>query len=88
MGLDYYVKEGVLIPRPETELIPEYIYSKFQKEPPKVVYDICTGTGCIGITIAKLFPTCKVYCVDISETAINYATKNKENLCCNIRYNG
>ena len=78
---NFKVGEGVLIPRPETELIPEYIYSKFQREPPKVVYDICTGTGCIGITIAKLFPTCKVYCIDISDSAIKYASLNKEKLC-------
>ena len=78
---NFKVGEGVLIPRPETELIPEYIYSKFQKNPPKVVFDICTGTGCIGITVAKLFPLCKVYCIDISDTAISYATQNKEKLC-------
>lgn len=75
---NFKVGEGVLIPRPETELIPEYIYSKLKNEPPKVVYDICTGTGCIGITIAKLFPLCKVYCIDVSDKAIEYATLNKE----------
>lgn len=77
---NFKVGEGVLIPRPETEIIPEYIYSKLQKNPPKVVYDVCTGSGCLGITIAKLFPLCKVFCIDVSEDAIKYAEVNKENL--------
>ena len=76
----FKVGEGVLIPRPETELIPEYIYSKLQKNPPKVVYDICSGSGCLGITIAKMFPMSKVFCLDISDDAINYTTLNKERL--------
>ena len=76
----FKVGEGVLIPRPETELIPEYIYSKLQKNPPKVVYDLCTGSGCLGLTIAKLFPMCKVYCIDISDDAIKYANLNCERL--------
>ena len=75
---NFKVGEGVLIPRPETEIIPEYIYSKLQKNPPKVVYDVCTGSGCLGITIAKLFPLCKVFCIDVSDDAIKYAELNKE----------
>lgn len=74
----FKVGEGVLIPRPETELIPEYIYNKLQKNPPEVVYDICTGSGCLGITVAKLFPMCKVYCIDISDDAIKYTNINRE----------
>ncbi len=74
----FKVGEGVLIPRPETELIPDYIYNKFKSEPPKVVYDVCSGSGCLGLTIAKLFPLCKVYSVDISDDAIKYTTLNKE----------
>jgi release factor glutamine methyltransferase len=76
----FRVGEGVLIPRPETELIPEYIYTKLQKNPPEVVYDVCTGSGCLGITIAKLFPMCKVYCIDISDDAIKYTNLNREKL--------
>ncbi|MBR2876395.1 MAG: peptide chain release factor N(5)-glutamine methyltransferase [Clostridia bacterium] len=75
---NFKVGEGVLIPRPETELIPEYIYSALRKNPPEVVYDICSGSGCIGISVAKLFPMSKVYCIDVSEKAIEYTTKNKE----------
>lgn len=74
----FKVGEGVLIPRPETEIIPDYIYNKFKSNPPKVVYDVCSGSGCLGLTIAKLFPLCKVYSIDISDDAIKYTTLNKE----------
>ncbi|MBR3789447.1 MAG: peptide chain release factor N(5)-glutamine methyltransferase [Clostridia bacterium] len=74
----FKVGEGVLIPRPETEIIPDYIYNKFKTNPPKVVYDVCSGSGCLGLTIAKLFPLCKVYSIDISDDAIKYTTLNKE----------
>jgi release factor glutamine methyltransferase len=42
------------------------------------VYDVCSGSGCLGLTIAKLFPLCKVYSIDISDDAIKYTTLNKE----------
>ena len=74
----FKVGEGVLIPRPETEIIPDYIYNKFKSNSPKVVYDVCSGSGCLGLTIAKLFPLCKVYSIDISDDAIKYTTLNKE----------
>lgn len=74
----FKVGEGVLIPRPETELLVEFAADKIQKNDFKVVYDLCCGSGCIGLTVAKLFPTVKVICVDISDKAIEYTTMNKE----------
>ena len=74
----FKVGEGVLIPRPETELLVEFAAEKIQKNDFKVVYDICCGSGCIGLTVAKLFPTIKVICVDLSDKAIEYTTMNKE----------
>ena len=74
----FKVGEGVLIPRPETELLVEFATDKIQKNDFKVVYDLCCGSGCIGLTVAKLFPTIKVICVDISDKAIEYTTMNKE----------
>lgn len=74
----FKVGEGVLIPRPETELLVEFAAEKIQKNDFKVVYDLCCGSGCIGLTIAKLFPTIKVICVDLSDKAIEYTTMNKE----------
>lgn len=74
----FKVGEGVLIPRPETELLVEFAAEKIQKNDFKVVYDLCCGSGCIGLTVAKLFPAIKVICVDISDKAIEYTTMNKE----------
>ncbi len=74
----FKVGEGVLIPRPETELLVEFAVEKITNGNVKVVYDLCCGSGCIGLTVAKLFPHIKVYCVDVSEKAIEYTNKNKE----------
>ena len=74
----FKVGEGVLIPRPETELLVEFAAEKIQKNDFKVVYDLCCGSGCIGLTVAKLFPNIKVICVDISDKAIDYTTMNRE----------
>ncbi len=74
----FKVGEGVLIPRPETELLVDFAVEKLQKNNFSVVYDLCCGSGCIGLSVAKLFPMAKVYCVDISDKAIEYTTKNKE----------
>lgn len=77
----FKVGEGVLIPRPETELLVEFAAEKIQKNDFKVVYDLCCGSGCIGLTVAKLFPTVRVFCIDLSDKAIEYTTMNKELLC-------
>lgn len=74
----FKVGEGVLIPRPETELLVEFAAEKIQKNDFQVVYDLCCGSGCIGLTVAKLFPKVKVICVDLSDKAIEYTTMNKE----------
>ncbi len=79
MGLDFYVDEAVLIPRPETELMVDYILREIYK-PDSTFIDMCTGSGCIGISIAKL--AIKDKCmkrgllIDISKDALNIARKN------------
>lgn len=74
----FKVGEGVLIPRPETEILVEYAIDKINKKGLKVVFDLCCGSGCIGISIAKACPQVEVYCIDISDTALEYTRKNKE----------
>ena len=74
----FKVGEGVLIPRPETELLVEFAADKIQKNDFKVVYDLCCGSGCIGLSVAKLFPNVKVISIDLSDKAIEYTTMNKE----------
>ncbi len=73
------VGPGVLIPRPETEIIVEEFQKRVDsnKTYGKRLLDLCTGSGCIAISIAKLFPNLKVFGVDISWKAISYAIENK-----------
>lgn len=81
MALDFFVKEGVLIPRPETENLCEYAIEKIKKEKRNVmVADICSGSGCIGLSIAKYCKNAYVTLFEISDVAIEVSEINKENL--------
>jgi len=79
-GLKIKVGPGVLIPRPETELLAEEaikIIANFDVRMPDCnILDICTGTGCLALAIAKEFPEAHVYGTDISESAMNYSKAN------------
>ncbi len=74
----FKVKSGVLIPRPETELLVEYAVKNMRKTYKGVIFDLCSGSGCIGISVAKQFPMCTVYCVDISDNAVELALENAQ----------
>ncbi len=77
----FKVGDGVLIPRPETEILVNFAVEKIQNRGYKVVYDLCCGSGCVGLSVAKLCPDTCVYCIDISDKAIEYTNLNKELLC-------
>ncbi len=70
------LSSAVLIPRPETEEIIDYILKKHQQNPPQRVLDIGTGSACIAITLAKHFPNAVVWALDISEDALEVAQQN------------
>ncbi len=70
--------EGVLIPRPETEILVDFAVDKINKNGYKVIFDLCCGSGCIGLSIAKMCPGVKVYSLDISDIALSYTRQNKE----------
>lgn len=80
MGLPFAVGPGVLIPRPETELLVDcalrLLRHRGKKAP--VVFDLCTGSGAVALSIAKFWPEARVYAVELSEDALEYAKKNKE----------
>ncbi|GBF48593.1 release factor glutamine methyltransferase [Leptospira ryugenii] len=85
---DFFVNESVLIPRPETEELVELIRLRYEKEDkPLQLWDLGTGSGCIGLSLAKLFPHFFVTLTDISEESLNVAKKNAENLQVNDRCN-
>lgn len=79
LGLKILVGRGVLIPRPETELLVEEAVMAIKGQESEVrILDLCTGSGCIALALAKEFPDAQVYGVDVSEVAIWYANKNAE----------
>ena len=73
MGLEFKVNENVLIPRPETELLVEEVLNVKEKES---VLDLCTGSGCIAISLAKLGSFKNITASDISEKALAVAKDN------------
>ena len=76
MGYPFTVGEGVLIPRPETELLVDFAKDFLKDKKSPVVFDLCSGSGCIAISVAKLFPKAKVYAVEKSTEALGYLKKN------------
>ena len=79
-GFSFFVNEGVLIPRNETEQIAHEACLYLKNKKNKVVFDLCTGSGCIGLSIAANNPDCRVYLADISPFALECAEKNRQNL--------
>lgn len=77
-GLKIKVGKGVLIPRPETELLAEEAIKTVKREALSVmrILDICTGSGCLALALAKEFPDAKVYGTDTSGVAMKYAEEN------------
>lgn len=76
--MTFFVGEGVLIPRPETEKLVDIGLSYLAAHPNAVVYDLCAGSGCIGLTLAKHFPDSRVYLLEYSKKALVYTRKNRE----------
>ena len=76
-GLSFLVNENVLIPRPETEELVDWILKDHLGVGGELkILDIGTGSGCIAITLAKNLPNAKVYAIDVSEKALALAKRN------------
>lgn len=75
-GRRFACGEGVLIPRAETELLCECVIKYFAKRPAPRIIDLCSGTGCIAITLAKEIPGAKVTAVELYDGAMKYLKQN------------
>ena len=75
-GYTFKENEHTLIPRPETEELVEWIVASVNKNEKISVLDIGTGSGCIGLTLAKLLPNAEVTLLDVSEEALKVAKQN------------
>lgn len=76
-GLPFYLDSSVLIPRPETEELTQWVITSTNNAPARIL-DIGTGSGCIAVTLAKKLPHAEVYAWDISPDALEVARKNAE----------
>jgi len=75
-GLKIAVSSDVLIPRPETEELLQWVIEE-EKDSIKVIADFCTGSGCLALALRKHFPNARVIATDISEKAIELAKKSE-----------
>ncbi len=77
-GRSYYVGPGVLVPRADTETVIDVSLEYLRDKDNAKILDLCAGSGCIGITLAKECPTSVVLMVEKYEEALRYAEKNIE----------
>lgn len=78
-GMDFIVRPGVLIPRPETGELVDWIVDENRQDDLKVL-DIGVGSGCIAVALAKSLPFADVEGIDISPIAVELAKENARNL--------
>ncbi len=76
MSLDFFVDEGILIPRPETELLVELVIDHFKNFKDAKILDLCTGSGAIAVSIAYYLKTAKITAVDKYDICLDIAEKN------------
>lgn len=74
----FQIGPGVLIPRPETELLAQTVLDGMQQIKNPVVLDLCAGSGCLGLSIAKRRPDAQVFLLEKSQAAFSYLLRNTE----------
>ena len=78
-GLEFYVDENVLIPRPDTEILVEEIIERFSKSESEIkILEVGTGSGNIAVALAKNISAAEITAVDVSKEALKIAERNAE----------
>ena len=85
-GMDLKITPGVLIPRPETDELVDIIIDENKDRSDLRVLDVCTGSCCIAIALARNLPFSKVTAIDISDEAIEVAQSNAKALKVKINF--
>jgi len=86
MGRDYYVNESVLIPRPETEELVQWVINDWKSRNEQVnILDIGTGSGCIPISLKLALIQAQITTCDVSRDALDVAAENKKRLEADIQ---
>lgn len=85
MSLEFSVKPGILIPRPDTEILVEKIIELYDKKRAKII-DICTGSGAIAVSLAHYLKNAEIYALDKYEICTDTAKENaqKNNVDINV----
>lgn len=86
MGMDFAVSPAVLIPRPETEGLVDLITDDYNGRSGLRVLDVCTGSGCIAVALARALPFADVKAVDISDVALDVARENARALKARVDF--
>ncbi len=85
-GRDFQVAPGVLIPRPETEELVQWLLQTIKPAGEGTLLDLCTGSGCIPSTFSLERPRWEVQAVDLSECALEIARENSSSLGAKVDY--
>ncbi len=86
MSLNFYVDRNVLIPRPETECMVEWIIGNGGIQGESRILDVGTGSGCIAVSLLRNTPANEIFASDIDEKALGVSERNFGLLCQDKRY--
>lgn len=85
-GLEFEVTPDVLIPRPETSQLVDLIIDRYDGRSDLRIVDLCTGSGCIAISLARTLPFADVVGIDISDAALEVARRNAKALRASVDF--